>query len=55
MSDEERILQIIRLHATMQDNYRFAAALGSQVKVYVLQKHQNKNEVITLNRLYEKD
>jgi len=55
MSDEERIRQIARLHAAMQDNYRFAAAFGSQVKVYVLQKQQSKNEVITLNRLYEKD
>jgi len=55
MSDEERIRQIARLHEAMQDNYRFAAAFGSQVRVYVLQKQENKNEVITLNRLYEKD
>ncbi|WDF81173.1 hypothetical protein PQ469_14270 [Mucilaginibacter sp. KACC 22773] len=55
MSDEERIRQIARLHAAMEDNYRFAAACSSQIKVYVLQKQQGKNEVITLNRLYEKD
>ncbi|WP_348083363.1 hypothetical protein [Mucilaginibacter sp.] len=52
MSDEERMRQIARVHEAMQDNNRFAAEFYNQVKVYVLQKQQAKDEVNTLRKLY---
>jgi len=53
MSDEERIRQIARIHLAMQDNYRFAAEFNNQVKVFVQQRQQEKNEVNTLKNLYD--
>jgi hypothetical protein len=52
MSDEERMRQIARVHQAMQDNNRFAAEFYNQVKIYVLQKQQAKDEVNTLKELY---
>jgi hypothetical protein len=52
MSDEERIRQIARIHQAMEDNNRFAAEFINQVKVYLLQKQQEKDELNTLKKLY---
>jgi hypothetical protein len=52
MNDEERMRQIASVHQAMQDNNRFAAEFYNQVKVYVLQKQQAKDEVNTLKKLY---
>lgn len=53
MSDEERIRQIARLHRAMQDNYRFVTSFRTQLQLYVHNKEQEKNDVITLKGLYE--
>jgi hypothetical protein len=52
MSDEERIRQVARLHAAMQDNYRFAASFRSQLQLYVRNKQQEQNDLNTLKNLY---
>jgi hypothetical protein len=53
MTDEERLGLIARLHEAMQDNYRFAASFGSEVSMYAQSKQQEKNDLITINSLYE--
>ncbi|MGF7072347.1 hypothetical protein [Mucilaginibacter sp. 3215] len=52
MSDEERITLIARLHQAMQDNYRFAASFRSQLRIYVGNKAQEKQDNQTLKKLY---
>jgi len=52
MSDEERIRQIARLHAAMENNYRFAASFSSQLQIYVRSKQQEQNDQNTLKNLY---
>jgi hypothetical protein len=52
MSDEQRMRQIAGIYQAMQENHRFAAEFHDQVKVYVLQKQQAKDEVNTLKKLY---
>lgn len=54
MSDEERLRQTARIHAAMQDNYRFVRSFQNQLQVYVRSKEQDKQDVNTLNQLYAK-
>lgn len=52
LSDEERLRQLDRLHAAMQENYRFAAGFRSELQVYVRNKTQASRDLNTLNHLY---
>ena len=52
MSDEERLKHIGVIHSAMQNNYRFASAFADQVKVYVVQRLQENNNVISEKKIY---
>lgn len=52
MSDEERLKHIGVIHFAMQNNYRFASSFSDQVKVYAVQRRQEKNNVITEKKIY---
>ncbi|UEG54892.1 hypothetical protein LLH06_07930 [Mucilaginibacter daejeonensis] len=55
MSDEQRLRQIGRLYDNMQDNYRFAAAMTEEVRLYALQKDKELKDVNTIKKLYGSD
>ena len=52
MSDEERLKHIGVIYSAMQNNYRFASAFADQVKVYVSQRIQENNNVITEKKIF---
>ena len=52
MSDEERLKHIGIVHSAMQNNYRFASAFADQVKVYSVQRIQEKNNLISEKKIY---
>ncbi|SCW38074.1 hypothetical protein SAMN03159284_00103 [Mucilaginibacter sp. NFR10] len=52
MSDEERLKNIGAIHTSMQNNYRFASSFSDQVKVYAIQRVQEKSNVFTQKKIY---
>jgi hypothetical protein len=52
MNDEERLSRIGKIHNTMQDNYRFSATFSNQVKVYAVQRVQERNDAVAAKSLY---
>lgn len=52
MDDEARLRQIGRIHAQMQNNYRFVAGFHSQVALDARNRQQQQNDLNTLNNLY---
>jgi len=52
MSDEERLKNIGVIHTSMQNNYRFASSFSDQVKVYAIQRVQEKSNVFTQKKIY---
>jgi hypothetical protein len=52
MSDEDRLKHIGIIHIAMESNYRFASSFSNQVKVYVVQRSKEGNNIITEKKLY---
>jgi hypothetical protein len=52
MSDEERLVQINKIHKAMQDNYRFSSTFSDQVKIYAVQRVKENNDAVTTKSLY---
>ena len=52
MSDEERLKHIGVIHFAMQNNYRFASAFSDQVKIYAVQRLEEKSNVFTEKKIY---
>ncbi|MEZ2336421.1 hypothetical protein AB6735_12355 [Mucilaginibacter sp. RCC_168] len=52
MSDAERITLINKVHACMQDNYRFTAGFTAQVQIYAGQRRQEQGQAALTKRLY---
>lgn len=52
MSDEERLIQINKIHKAMQDNYRFSSTFSDQVKIYAVQRVRENNDAVTTKSLY---
>jgi len=53
MSDDERLKEIAKLQADMLDKYRFTQSFCNAVRLMVVQRNQENNEVQTLNSMYE--
>lgn len=52
MSDDERLKQIAKLQAAMLDKYRFTQSFCNSVRLLVIARNQEINEVRTLNQVY---
>ena len=52
MSDSERLALIGTIHQAMQENVRFASAFIEQIKVYELQRRQERKDISTVKELY---
>jgi hypothetical protein len=52
MSDEERLVQINKIHKAMQDNYRFSSTFSDQVKIYAVQRVKENNDAVTTKSLF---
>jgi hypothetical protein len=55
MNDEERLRQLSRLHASMEDNHIFARKLQKDLRLYSLSKRKISTDTKHLKTLYEKD
>ncbi|MBS1501074.1 MAG: hypothetical protein JST32_03360 [Bacteroidetes bacterium] len=55
MSDDERLKEIGKLQSDMLDKYRFTQNFCNSVRLMVVQRNRENNEVQTLNQLYETD
>ncbi|OCX52778.1 hypothetical protein BEL04_00110 [Mucilaginibacter sp. PPCGB 2223] len=53
MSDDERLKEIAKLQADMLDKYRFTQSFCNSVRLLVIARNQEMNEVQTLNQYYE--
>lgn len=53
MSDDERLKLIARLQADMLDKYRFTQSFCNSVRLLVVQRNAENNELLNLNPLYE--
>jgi hypothetical protein len=52
MSDDERLKRIAKIQASMLDKYQFTQSFCNSVRLLVLQRNQENNEVQTLNQWY---
>jgi len=53
MSDDERLKEVANLQADMLNKYRFTQSFCNAVRLMVVQRNEENNEVQTLNSLYE--
>lgn len=53
MGDDERLKAIGKLQADMLDKYRFAQSFCNSVRLLVVQRNGENNEMLNLNGLYE--